>query len=314
MKLNKNILTKLEQLYYTNVNIPRPSSIEDYPDLPNVTDDNEYKTNISIPAAVTDSIELEDFKEPEVKTRKGKTVLNEPPDPESNDIKDVEIIDSKGEEIEDWESDLEDLDRSEIEEMISVFEDSILEQDEKKDKEDEESDAEEDEDDDNGLGKIADDNMGEQNPASGEDPNIDPNQQMADPSAMMGGQSDPSQMGMDGSMGGALGQPDPNIDPMTGQPKKTAEEVGKIFELKKIYSRLLAIESQLSFSSDIILLKLRKFITQSIELFEILISNIDAYKDNMDEIIIMFYNFLQEVYDIMERYYKIQDRKDKNNK
>jgi hypothetical protein len=103
---------------------------------------------------------------------------------------------------------------------------------------------------------------------------------------------------------------DPNVDPMTGKPKFTAEEVGRIFELKKIYSRLLAIESQLSFSVDVVLLKLRRYVSDAIELFETLISNISAFKDDLDDIIVMYYNFLEELYEILKKYYKNKQTKD----
>ena len=36
-----------------------------------------------------------------------------------------------------------------------------------------------------------------------------------------------------------------NIDPMTGETTKDPEYLGKIFEIKKIYSRLASIESYL---------------------------------------------------------------------
>lgn len=115
--------------------------------------------------------------------------------------------------------------------------------------------------------------------------------------AMQGGEVDP-----------ATGQP---IDPAMGG-MDTSEElqdptsIGRVYELKKIYNRLLSIESYLSSSSDIILLKLRNYITQSLELFDTLISNIQVYKDKLDEIVILFYEFLEYVYMIMKRYYEIQ--------
>lgn len=127
-------------------------------------------------------------------------------------------------------------------------------------------------------------------------------------------------MGADPSMGGAAGGMDPSMggDPnamggmgMPGEEApKTAEEIGRIFELKKIYSRLLAVEQHLSFSSDELLLKLRDFVSQTIELFETLISNIDSFKDQIDEVIVMFYKFLEYVYSIMNRYYKIKEKQD----
>jgi len=294
-KLNKDVLIKLEQLYYSsNQDFTKPQLPGSIQDVPNLDDGKEYKTQIEIPAATTDSIPVspvkkEDaFEEPEIKTKKGKNILREPPDEDAKP-EDVEVFDKKGNEI-----DLDTLDTSELKEMISVLEDSLFEQD----------DPPEGEEDENDMGEMAQANMGEQNPATGEDPNIDPTQTQPDPNAMMGG-TDPNAaagMGMDpNAMGGGFGEP----------PAKTAEEVGKIFELKKIYSRLLAIESQLSFSSEIVLLKLRKYISQSIELFETLISNVDTFKDEIDDIIVIYYEFLEQVYDIMKRFYKIKQREEK---
>ena len=295
-KTNKDILLKLEQLYSSNTQeFTKPQYPGSIQDVPNVENDKDYKTQIPIPPATTDAMKEDVFEEPELKTKRGKTILREPPDSET-EPENIEMLDKKGKEIKNWESELESIDTKELEEMISVLEDSLTEQEDKKA-----------DDDENDMGSIAQDNMGEQNPDTGEDPNIDPTQTQPDPNAMMGG--DPNAMGgMDpsGGMGG-----DPNAMGMMGEPPaKTAEEVGKIFELKKIYSRLLAIESQLSFSPEIVLLKLRKFITQSIELFETLISNIDTFKDDVDDIIVLYYDFLEQVYDIMKRFYKIKKRED----
>jgi hypothetical protein len=85
---------------------------------------------------------------------------------------------------------------------------------------------------------------------------------------------------------------------------KTPEEVGQIYELKKVYSRLVAIESYLNTISDETLIKLRNFVSQAIDLFKTLISNIDLFKDKIDQILIMFYKFIDNVYDILRRYYK----------
>ena len=324
MKKNKKIISKLQELYSTSIDNYRTDDNDSYIDVPQAPD-TEYKTHMLFPT-------MEDVEEPVIKTKKGKTILREPPDSDldENKPKDIDILDKDGEEIEGWE-DIEDLDYSELEEMVNVIdEDFILElkDDKKKAKSDEESDP--DEEDDNGMGDLANTNMNEQNPKSGKDPNTQQGSETPDPSQMttgmdntqdpnaMGGQQDPT-AGMGGMTGlGGMGG-DQEIDPMTGQPKHTSEEVGRIFELKKIYSRMLSIESQLSFSSDLTLQKLRKFVSDAIELFETLISNVDAFKDEIDDIIIMYYKFLQELYEILKKYYKNKQSKEeeqikKNNK
>lgn len=194
----------------------------------------------------------------------------------------------------------------------------------------------EDEDDDNENKEENDLEEQTEGPAKkSSDPNetgdIDPaaqQQTMQDPNAMggmdpnaMGGMNpnDPNAMGMGGMNPNAMGGMDPNAMGGMGMgvptpPKKTAEEIGRVFELKKIYVRLLSIEQHLSFSADELLLKLRDFVSRSIELFETVISNIDEFRDELDEIIVMFYKFLEYVYNLMTRYYKIKEREEKKTK
>jgi len=290
----KDIILKLEQIYHNSID-NLPSDEDTWNDVPTVDDDKEYKTNIVFPPM------QEDIEEPELKTKKGKNILREPPEdnPEDYEPEDLEMLDNKGKEIKNWEKD-------KSEKVVSEA------KDEEKDQED----------DDNGMGDLAQANMGEQNPETGQDPNADQGTENPNPQQITAGtQQDPTQMGAVGSgmgmdqMGAATGGQD--IDPMTGQPKKDAEQVGRIYELKKIYSRLLAIESQLSFSSDLKLVKLRGYISKAVELFETLISNIDAFLEDIDDIIVVFYNFLNKVYDILKKYYMSTSQDEqikKNNK
>lgn len=133
------------------------------------------------------------------------------------------------------------------------------------------------------------------------DPNVAADQpegdvEMADPGMAGGMESDPA-------MAGGMEQEDPLVS-------KTPSELGRIYELKKIYTRLTTIESYLSESSDPDLLRMRLLVSKSIELFEILASNIPIYKppkapkERLDEIIIMYYKFLKQVYESVAKYYK----------
>lgn len=300
-KGNKETITKLEQIYQSTVNNFRRDN-DTTIDVPDTPEDNEYKTNIPVG---------EDIVEPVIKTKKGKTVLREPPveDPKDNEIKDVEFLDVEGDEI-------KTLDQSSDEDTVTDLDDEkvISEQTEEKKKKEPKVEDE----DPNDMGSIAQDNMSEQNPEEGTDPNADQGTQNPDPTQNISGvdptaTQDPNAMaggmGEDPTMGG-LGS-DPNVDPMTGEKKKTPHDIGRIYELKKIYGRLLAIESQLSFSSDVILLRLRKFVSDAVELFETLISNIDAYLEQIDDIIVMYYDFLEEIYEILKKYYKGKQAEDK---
>lgn len=97
--------------------------------------------------------------------------------------------------------------------------------------------------------------------------------------------------GMDGDMGM---MPDEEV--------KDPSELGRVFELKKIYNRLTTIESYLNYSSDSVLLKLRNYVSKSIELFEVLSSNIKSYQDKMDSIIVTYYKFISVIYAILKKY------------
>ena len=268
MKLNNYLLLKLEQFYNSTLNEPQGWSSSKEDDVPNIKD-KEYKTFMIFPT-------LEDIEEPELKTKKGKNILREPPgdpDAEPEDI-DVDMFDEKGNEIDNWDDD-------DDEQLVS--------------------EAYEDEDEVNQNVSNQDQTV-EQNPESGIDPNIsDPTQNPTDPNSLAGGMGGGMDAGGMGGMGGGMGY----------EPAKTAAQIGRIFELKKIYSRLLSIESQLSFSSDLTLVKLRKYISKAVEFFEILIANDNSFKDEMDEIIIKYYNFLDQVYTIIKHYYQQQKQEEK---
>lgn len=291
-KIKKEVLDliflKLEQ-YYSTMNDPRPENdtIEIDNDVPNVLDDRQFNTFVPL--------EDKEIPNPVIKTKKGKNVFSDPVEPEDSEIEDIYVFDRKGNEIDSKDvkfANFDDLYNINSKEKVSDLDENFL--------------FEQEDEDENEMGKIAQDNMGEQNPESGMDPNMG-----QDPSQLMSGNNypqnqqmvDPSMQGQDPSMGmGGMGMQPPEL---------SAENVGRVFELKKIYARLLSIDSQLSFSSDNILLKLRRFISKAIELFETVISNIESYRKNIDQIIVMYYQFLEDVYSIMKRYYQSKEKKDK---
>jgi len=101
-------------------------------------------------------------------------------------------------------------------------------------------------------------------------------------------------------------EPGMGISGMEEEEPKTPSEIGRIYELKKIYSRLVSIESFLSTTSDLTLLKLRDYISDAVSLFETLASNLGSFKDKLDKIIVLFYEFLDIVYMMVKEYYKIK--------
>jgi len=114
---------------------------------------------------------------------------------------------------------------------------------------------------------------------------------------------DPSLMGQDPSL---MGQ-DPSLMGMATPGPTNTFEVGRIYELKKIHSRLVSMQSYLTGTTDPNLIKLRNYVSKSIDLFRTLISNITLYKDRLDEIIIVFYKVVDNVYVILSKYYKDKD-------
>jgi hypothetical protein len=90
------------------------------------------------------------------------------------------------------------------------------------------------------------------------------------------------------------------------EPKQelTSSEIGKVYELKKIYSRLISIEAHLSSTTDTSLLQMRSIVAKAMELFETVIVNFEQYKEQIDEIIVTFYKFLELTYGLLQSYYK----------
>ena len=123
------------------------------------------------------------------------------------------------------------------------------------------------------------------------DPSMNAEQPGGDMGGDMGDMGD--EAGGDMGMGGA-----------GAEEEKSPHDLGRIYELKKIYTRLTSIESYLASEADPELTEIRRYVSQSIELFEILASNIDSYKEKMDDIIISYYKFLKEIYFKIRDYYK----------
>lgn len=128
-----------------------------------------------------------------------------------------------------------------------------------------------------------------------------PEEPAAEPMAGGMGEEIPGAGEMGADMGGGFG---------VEEEPKTAGELGRIYELKKIYARLTSLESYLANESDPTLLKIRNLVSQSIELFEVVAANFDSYKEKLDEIIITYYKFLTEVYSNVKDQFKKQNNGD----
>lgn len=111
--------------------------------------------------------------------------------------------------------------------------------------------------------------------------------------------------GMGGDMGAGMGGMGDMGMGMGGEPQQTlsSSQIGRVYELKKIYSRLSSVETYLARTTDKSILELRKHVSQSIDLFEVVITNFEQFKDKIDEVIIMFYEFLSIVYGSLRTYF-----------
>lgn len=118
--------------------------------------------------------------------------------------------------------------------------------------------------------------------------------------AMAGGEADMGvDPGMGGEMGGDMGMP--------GEEKEeplTPSQIGRVYELKKIYTRLSALENMLQDVTETEMIELRNLIAKTIDIFKTMSSNFDIYKDKLDDIIIIFYKFLDISYKKVRDYFK----------
>ena len=80
----------------------------------------------------------------------------------------------------------------------------------------------------------------------------------------------------------------------------------------KNYIVLSYCDNYLSFSSDPVLIKLRVFTSDAVELFEVLIANVLKFRDRIDEIIVIYYKFLNLIYGIIKAYYKRKSARENN--
>lgn len=83
--------------------------------------------------------------------------------------------------------------------------------------------------------------------------------------------------------------------------------VDKVYRLKKIYAKLIAISRLLEYHSDSKFDNLRNEVLEAIDLFHIIVSNFDSFKDKIDDIIKSYYKLLKSSIDELERLSKKQE-------
>jgi len=94
---------------------------------------------------------------------------------------------------------------------------------------------------------------------------------------------------------------DPNADPnaMGAEPVEDPavriQKIGRIFELKKIFTRLITVQNYLMEFSDDKFDEMKTSVDEALELFHIVSININTYSEELDEIIVNYYKFLTDV-------------------
>lgn len=102
----------------------------------------------------------------------------------------------------------------------------------------------------------------------------------------------------------------PDVDVGGEEEDYNISEIGRIYEVKKIFSRLISLESFLTECNDEVLIKLSVYSREAIELFKLVVNNMDKFIEEIDEIIIIFYEFLKISYNLLHKYYDKLDLED----
>jgi len=146
-----------------------------------------------------------------------------------------------------------------------------------------------------------------QDPAApGSDAAMDAGMPGNDP-GVKGGAEDPTAgLGVAGMGAGGMGAGGMGVD--RDYVKLDSSEIGRVYEMKKIYSRLTSVEAYLADSTDQNLLELRRSVGKAIDLFEVVITNISKFKDKIDPIIVTFYEFLDQAYGALRKYHLTQSK------
>jgi len=135
----------------------------------------------------------------------------------------------------------------------------------------------------------------------------------------------PEEMGAEGDMAGMddMGEPgmgaggdmsDPGLgDPSAGmpgeEPPKDPNELGRTYEMKKIYARLVSMNEYLADEMSPRIVRTKTSIAKAIDLFAVIGANPDSYKEKIDEIIVSYYKFLEAAYRRVKAFYKSEAKR-----
>lgn len=76
----------------------------------------------------------------------------------------------------------------------------------------------------------------------------------------------------------------------------SVDKVGRMYELKRIHYRLINIQTILDSYVDEKLEQIKDNVGRALELFKMVVDNYDKYESRVDDIILIYYDFLNQVY------------------
>lgn len=92
---------------------------------------------------------------------------------------------------------------------------------------------------------------------------------------------------------------DPLTDPT--QLIQIKVSLGRIYELKKIYSKLLSISKLLNIRSNVKYSELETEVDEALDMFHIISLNLDKFQPKIDTIIVEFYRFIKKALEELEK-------------
>jgi len=139
---------------------------------------------------------------------------------------------------------------------------------------------------------------------------MDPNQQInmqqpgIDPNMVIQPGMDPNQqqMGIYPSMMGGMQGTQQEIP-------RTSEQIGRLYEMNKIYARLYAIDKILKTIADEKLEKTKKTMNDAFDIYRMVLNNYSKYKDKMDEIILRYYDYIGSLTNELKDYFESRETK-----
>jgi len=92
--------------------------------------------------------------------------------------------------------------------------------------------------------------------------------------------------------------------------QKTTTALGRLYMLQKLYFRLSSINHLLVNSTDTGLEELTAQVSEVFDIFKLVVNNLKSFKGKIDEIIIMFYQFIRETAKHLKGYYEVKYQED----